>query len=386
MPAPAREEARARRRATAVLAAAGAGLLLVWHFGSVRDRGGLVDALLNAGHLPLFAALTLIVLGLVRRIAAAPGGRESAGVSDARVYATTLATMLVLAVGTELIQGLLPQRIASRADVGVNLLGITAGFALAAVFDRRAPVALRRPTTRIVLAVAGVVACMMVLGPLTPVLAAHAKRTLDFPVLVRFDTALDLRLIRAPNADAVRAALPSPWRNPGEAPSLRVDLRQARYPGVTVVDPARDWRGHAALELDLTNPEDRPLALTLRINDADHSGAFDDRYNRHLILPPASRERISIPLAEIRQAPAGRSMDMARIATLILFATSAEAGRRFYLTRVALVGQVAGSFPRRAVAEGVSGGGLWWPVTAAGRHATHRPTSAAGHTRWWRIR
>ena len=67
---------------------------------------------------------------------------------------------------------------------------------------------------------------------------------------------------------------------------------------------------------------DRPteLRITIRIHDWWHDDEYVDRFNRTLVLRPGDNWVI-IDLPDVRTAPAGREMDMERIAALYLFTT-----------------------------------------------------------------
>jgi len=95
-------------------------------------------------------------------------------------------------------------------------------------------------------------------------------------------------------------------------------------------------RGYRALTLDLVNPGDRPLELTLRILDRQHDWRFEDRYNGRLWLPPRSRQGFTIPLEAIANAPDRRRMDLAQIADVLLFRTGGAELGEFYLAGIAL--------------------------------------------------
>ena len=88
--------------------------------------------------------------------------------------------------------------------------------------------------------------------------------------------------------------------------------------------------------LDLTNPGDRPLELSLRIHDVRHDQEYSDRFNWRITLPAQSRETIRVPLAAVRNAPRGRQMDLEHIAGLLLFRTGPERADVVYVTRITL--------------------------------------------------
>lgn len=51
------------------------------------------------------------------------------------------------------------------------------------------------------------------------------------------------------------------------ARSLKVDMYPAVYPGVTAKLDNHDWRGYKALQIDIFNPQNKEVRLTVRIDD-----------------------------------------------------------------------------------------------------------------------
>jgi hypothetical protein len=88
--------------------------------------------------------------------------------------------------------------------------------------------------------------------------------------------------------------------------------------------------------IDITNPDKRPLALTLRVHDLAHDNQASDRFNRNLLLAGSRRQILVTELDEIERAPVGRQIDLSRIAGVIVFGGGdpASIGRRYYLTRI----------------------------------------------------
>lgn len=313
-----------------VLLCAALALLAGWFFGSIPEAGHLQQALLNAAHFPLFAALAITTPLLLKVVGPPPLARGH------RNYIISSLILALLAIGTEALQLLIAERVASLADVTVNLLGAAAGLAGFALWDDDAPRIVRSRAGRMVLLAAVLATTAIIAIPLGVVVSAHAKRAMDFPVLLQFDGRLDQVLITARNAHTSLTRLPPEWSLPEDGNSLRVGLQPGRYSGITVVAPRENWRGYDHLVLDLTNPGAVTLPLTLRINDAEHDERYADRLNHALALAPRTRSRFEIPLDQIRDAPANRQMDLGRISTLILFSTHGSTDLAFHVTRIEL--------------------------------------------------
>jgi VanZ family protein len=270
----------------------------------------------NAAHAPVFGALAVVLLLLLRQVMA---------LREWQRYAAAL--VLAVAIGglIELIQPAFG-RGAEWIDLRNDALGAVAGLALAA--SLAAP---RRWTLLI-----GAVALAPVLWPVLEASIAYASRAREFPTLLGDDSRADRYFIRALGIELVTTALPPPWKRANDPRSLRILIAGGSWPGITHSEPQPDWRGYSRLLLDLTNPGSSPLMLTVRVHDREHDNRSSDRFNRRIELAAAQRRTIVIPLADVEQAPDGRQLDLARIAGLIVFADADPAliGRQFYVTRV----------------------------------------------------
>ncbi len=295
-----------RRLVIAVLA-----LMLPLFFigGPDWSSGPLEKALWNLGH-PVFFGLLVAV--------AAP----RLPLRGVALWLATTAAVLVAGLAIELLQG--PSRTLDWRDLGRNLIG--AWIALA--WCRPAgPAQIRHGLKAFTLLL--LVAELMAIGQVG---WRQFQLAQQLPVL--FDFRHDEL---APYWSGQGLGLSDHLAAAGSH-SLAIDLDTRPFSGVTLHNLPQDWRGYQALILVLYNPQPEPLALTLRIHDTRHDRGpqvYSDRFNRRLVLAPG-RNRKVIPLAEVEQAPAERTMDMARIRRLGLFATALPAPRRVYLLELQL--------------------------------------------------
>lgn len=206
-------------------------------------------------------------------------------------------------------------RDSSWFDVRSDLLGATAFLALYSVVDRR----IRGRGIGAVAMVLGVGLLIFHSLPAAYAALAYERRAAAFPILGDFTRRLDLFFVEPQRVSVEHMAMPVQWvREAGER-TLQVRFGSGQFPGLNFHEPAADWRGFGTLGLDVTNPTELPLRLTLRVHDAHHDYDFTDRFNRSFDLPPRTRQVLRIPLAEIESAPHTRSMDMQHIAGVMLF-------------------------------------------------------------------
>lgn len=285
-------------------------------------RQPLILGVLNdTAHGPVFAALAIVLWRLLQPY------------SHQRWLRLGAAFLLAVAAGAivELIQPAVG-RGASWTDLRTDALGAIAALALVARWHTPGVQHWRRA----LLALAFLVATAWVLAPLATITLAYLERAKQFPVLLDASRTGN-RLLRAQGAQMSRVPLPSDYRRPGDGLSLQLRLQSEhhRWPGLTHLEPAADWSGYDALLLDLTNPGEQPLPITVRVHDRLHDQKLTDRYNGTFLLPPVTRTVLRVPLAVIARAPTSRTLDLGAIAGLIIFSdgTVSRQGQILYVTR-----------------------------------------------------
>ncbi|HRX88134.1 MAG TPA: hypothetical protein P5528_01705 [Steroidobacteraceae bacterium] len=248
------------------------------------------------GHAPLFGVIALALLGV---------SRSRWPSSVVRQYGFAAVTAAVLGMLTELAQ--VPVgRDASWGDLSRNFLGIGIALAAFAAFDRR--LAIPR-SVRVLLVLTAATGLVWTIAPVVEVVQAYRYRTAIFPLLADFSqSSRDSYWSRGSGA-----------RRTFENGALRVDFVSEPFPGVAWFEPRPDWRGYDQLVVDVENPNDSLLQLTLRVHDRAHSWEFADRFNRNIRLAPRERRLVRVPLNDIIRAPSGRDMDMGHIADVSLY-------------------------------------------------------------------
>lgn len=270
----------------------------------------------NAAHAPVFGALAIAFFCLLRRLPALMRWRRYVA-----------AFVLTIAVGgaIEIVQPLFG-RGAELGDWLNDALGAAAGLALVAYMASKRP---------LLLAVAlGLLAPAA--WPVVDAASAYASRAGNFPVLFGDSTHSDRYFTRTRGVETTPARLPPTWARAADPESLRVRIVGRNWPGVTLSEPQPDWRQYSRLMIDITNPDTRPLTLTLRVHDFAHDNEASDRFNLDLRLDASRRQTVVVPLGEIERAPAGRLIDLSRIAGVIIFGAGdpGSIGRQYYVTRI----------------------------------------------------
>lgn len=163
---------------------------------------------------------------------------------------------------------------------------------------------------------------------------AEYRQFRQFPVLSDFESRWDLvywggevKRVKEPVAQG-RYSLAVPLLSTRENP----------YAGTHFRHLVGDWRGYRTLNLSIYNPDADSLRMTLRINDEIHDrteNLYSDRYNGRLMVEPGWNH-YRIPLEDIANAPEARTMDLAHVNRLLIFATGVSEPRWVYLDNLRL--------------------------------------------------
>jgi hypothetical protein len=291
---------------SASLLLAGAAVFTLVAFGQLPGHSLLWRELQNTLHTVFFFALALLVLHRLRhhaRLATTPLSS----------YVVAGGICLATGIATEVAQWLTGRGF-GHLDVLRDLAGIAMAAVLYALLDRTT--AGSRLVTRS--AMRGLLVTLLVglllisCYPLGTLVRDYIARNKAFPVI------MDLRADWADTFIKRQDALSAPGAcDPG---MTGLDLLPAPYPGVSVAEPVPDWRSYRQLVFTLHNPGAAPFNLAIRIHDRLHDQSYTDRYNRTLAVNPGLNH-YRIPLAEIREGPVERSLELARVAGVMLFAS-----------------------------------------------------------------
>ena len=279
-------------------------------------------AIHDFAHAPIFGCVALLVL---------QWSRQQVFTRDWQVgthYFFAFIAAVVLGAATEVAQ-MFANRDASWIDLRSDVLGALAFCGLYTMLDPRVD----KMTIRVIGIVVGGLLLVWHSIPAVRVAIAYLHRSQDFPSLI------DARDSRADDfasvfrASGEYAQLPARYVNGGEQ-ALHIQFGPEDWVGLDLDEPYPDWSGHRALLLDLTNPNEGALDVTIRVHDRTHNWEFGDRFNRTFRLAPQTRTTLRVPLDEIERAPVGRRLNLQHVANLQLFTSGANAGRELYVSRI----------------------------------------------------
>ncbi len=171
------------------------------------------------------------------------------------------------------------------------------------------------------------------LWPLTRSLIDEAIAVRQFPLLSGFETPFEIYRWEG-NAALSVVSVPAV----SQERLLQLALTADRYSGIALKYFDGNWTAFRTLKISIYNPDINPLQITCRIHDLWHEDGneeYEDRYNRSFPLVQGWN-LIEIDLAEVKQSPADRNMDMSRIRGLGIFVVSQTESKVLYLDTVRL--------------------------------------------------
>jgi len=289
------------------------GLVFLFAGGTGPEASRSVGDLWNMGHVALFILFVIILYTDWKSFKDRPLPAQ---------WALALILSAALAFSTELIQTLVERnfdlmdilRDLAGSVIGMMILG---GIALA---DRKAEKYIR----------ISVIGALLVITsfPLVLSLADEYTASRQFPLLAGFETPLEIERWWADGEIEVTRDVQRSGRF-----SLRVQYTRKKYSRLTMTYSLGDWSDYGALEFSFFNPDSTALEMICRIHDdehRDHDNAYSDRFHRKLVLGPGWN-RFVIPMADIRNAPSSRKMNLDRLEAISFFTVSLPEPRIVYL-------------------------------------------------------
>lgn len=238
--------------------------------------------------------------------------------------------LLVLGVACEGLQAFV-ERSPSMSDVIANGCGVVAGLCLCLS---------RQRTARACRMGLSMFAASLLIGAIwSPVFELHDcyLQHQEFPLLASFERPRELNTWCAHEAIIDQSTT---WSTMGSSSMCVRGAAGTEYPGAILERPFNNWDESAALEMDVFNPGDKPLTLRISIADKQHAAtghATTDRFGSSVELPSGKQVHVRIELADVRNAPASRRMDMTQIELLNLFIVRPETDVVFFVDCIGLV-------------------------------------------------
>lgn len=297
-----------------LLIAAALAILSFLHCFELPQNTCLWKALGNAGHIPLFGLLSLVLLRLSNLTL---GSRIKKPFFH---YTIALAAAALLGILSETVQ-IFTARDADICDLGRDILGAISFLGIRMPFDgRMSPILKKRGNWFRYLILTGSIFIFVIsLYPLVLVAAAYPQRDRDFPQICGFEAAWEKVFWIRHNTELTVTSPPEGWIETDQSHVGKLTFDAVTYPGFHIQEPFPDWRGYDFLVFNIYSEIDTAIGLYFRLHDIHHNKDYDDRFNDFFRINPGYNE-IVIPLENIENAPKLRKMDMTSIRTFGIFA------------------------------------------------------------------
>ncbi len=270
-------------------------------------------ALWDLGHILFFAFFTSLLFLLV--------GNKPVFSGRLKLLGFLFFVVLVFGLLVETTQHLTGNRQVSMGDVVRNQIGCLLAFILLC----RSVSSYRWLWLLRFFVFAGLVwACT----PLFMALYDESLGRRNFPVLSDFETKSEISRWKRPEQFKLQQEIVRHGHY-----SARVQLSTAPYSGIRLFYFPGDWRGYDFLKFSVYNPDNSNLFLHVRLNDKEHRLAkarFSDRFHKEIVVTPGWND-FSISLAEVKNAPEKREMNMAEIDGFGLFVVKQSVDKFIYI-------------------------------------------------------
>lgn len=256
--------------------------------------------LFNSGHILVFVFITLYLYRYL----------SLRYENDNRVatYLIVLAVAFTIGVIIEVLQSLM-QREVSISDLIRNLFGIIVALSLTTYIQKK--------VLHIRLLLAAIIFLCLSFGfySLLELSWHYQQRSKAFPNLTEFEEKWTTSFVRY-NKASLRGIAGKKSR-PGTT-RFKFLFERGIYPGISIIEPIADWSGYRSLHFDVFSTNIDGVMIVLRVHDRQHNHEYRDRYNQSFIIRPGLN-RIVVDLADIRDAPFNRKIDMVNIASVQVF-------------------------------------------------------------------
>ena len=117
--------------------------------------------------------------------------------------------------------------------------------------------------------------------------------------------------------------------------SLQLELYPSAYPGIAFELPMHNWSKFEILSLDIFNPQDESIFITMRIDDEEDYPDYEDRYNHSFTINPGMNH-LSIPLNSMSTSSTGRRINLKSICRCLIFMPHPRKKHLLYMDHVFL--------------------------------------------------
>ncbi len=243
-------------------------------------------------------------------------------------------TILCSAIGlaSEIIQRFF-DRDASLDDLLNDTLGSVAGTLLFISITRYSFI--RNKLLRLVMLFTGILVLSYTSVTFTKVSFAVYYRNHQYPTLFGFEKQWEQTFIDAKHSTVSIVSNDTFWEDNKSSHSLRVDLHDGEYPGVSFSDVYSNWSKADTFSFALYSLSDSSYSLFIRINDSNHNNEYTDRFNARIQVNPG-KNHYTFAINDIAKSLKTRTMNLNKVETILLFGHKNNSGKSILLDSIRL--------------------------------------------------
>ena len=294
------------------------GLLLLLEKLQLPDNTRLWREIQNAGHVPFFGILSLLLLGLSIRF-------PRMGIKKRYWhYLISFGITVILGAASEYVQIAGP-RDADLWDLVRDIVGATSFLGFYMIFDKQMATSWSKWGRNIRFMVLGG-ALLAILASFTPVAlwgGAYLHRNRAFPAILGFESFWEGKFLKLQDAQLALVSPPHGWKANQNDTVGKLTFQPSTYPGFVIEEPYPNWVNYKFLSFEVYSELETTINISLRIDDIHHNGSYDDRFTRTFAVNPGVNE-IVVFLNDVKYSPARRTMDITAISAIHLFAAKPE--------------------------------------------------------------
>lgn len=270
------------------------------------------------GHVVLFAALSYIMLDLVRDI------------SLSSIYKFLIIIILSFIVGLsiEVVQLVVGRNFEIR-DLVSDISGAVIGYIVFYMLHKKHSL-----SSEILLSLPIFLLLIINIFPLFNAIIDEIEMRNKFPVLSNFES---YRELSRWDVNQVNLSLSKDYKVEGEN-SLQAIFLPDEFPDITLQHFLRNWTGFKLLNVSVFNPDSNDIEIEFKIYDRQHIDngyKYNDRFNKIINLK-SGWNHLKIKLTRVINAPKNRRMDIDNIKSMSFFMVDLARPKILYFDAVFL--------------------------------------------------
>ena len=307
---------------------AGAALLVILEGVNFPENTYLLKSIKNAGHIPLFGLMSLVVLGMSFALL------NKKLPSRIWHYAVAFVVTGFLGFLSELFQKFTP-RDADFWDIMRDIAGAAIFLLVWMTLDSKLRDYLKRWGKWAKPAVILLAAFVIMIVSIYPILqwgVSYKQRSENLPVLCSFENNRDASFVGSCRSQISMDKTPNEWTANTDSMAGRWEVNAGDWPQV-YFEPYPDWTGYDSLAFDTYSNEDTSLTAIVRIADFTRDGA---EFDRKVVIPPGQAD-LSIPIADIKKESRKRPLDISDIRIILIIFEKTTAPFTLYIDNLRLI-------------------------------------------------